>query len=146
MNSDFRDLLLAFKSFQVEYLVIGGYAVIYYDEPRYTKDIELWVRAEKANAERVYAALKDFGAPIASVTADDFAHEGYFYQIGVPPTRIDILMSVAGVSFDDAWPRRIVENFEGVDMYYVSRADLIAMKKTAGRPQDLIDVAALEKK
>ena len=100
VSSDFKDLLRLLSDYQVKYLVVGGYAVIKYTEPRYTKDLDLWVRADAENAEAVYQALLAFGAPLEGLTADDFAHEGYFYQMGVAPVRVDILMSVTGLDFD----------------------------------------------
>jgi len=103
MNSDFNELLKAFNHYRVEYLVIGGHAVMKYTEPRYTKDLDIWVKADTENAARVFDALKTFGAPLAGMTKDDFAHEGHFYQIGVAPVRIDILMSIKGVEFAEAW-------------------------------------------
>ena len=107
MNSNFEDLLRLFNANRVEYLIVGGYAVMFYSEPRYTKDLDVWIAATSENATRVYAALAAFGAPLAGLTADDFGHEGFFYQLGQPPLRIAILMSIAGVTFDEAWPHRV---------------------------------------
>ena len=143
MNSDFKDLLQLFNANGVEYLIVGGYAVIEYTEPRYTKDLDLWVRAEPANSERVFRALAQFGAPLAGMTPADFSEEGFVFQIGVAPVRVDILMSVDGLAFADAWPNRTRADFDGVSVWIVSRADLIRTKQAAGRPQDLIDVANL---
>ncbi len=112
--------------------------------PRYTKDLDLWIRADAANAEAVYRALSDFGAPLEGLTADDFAHEGYFYQMGVAPVRVDLLMSVTGLDFDDAWPRLVEIDFEGTPALFISRDDLITSKRALGRPQDLIDAKLLE--
>ncbi len=90
MNSDFKELLRTFSDCRVKYLVIGGYAVIRYTEPRYTKDLDLWISADAQNARSIYAALKESGAPLAGLTEQDFAEEGYFYQMGVPPLRVDV--------------------------------------------------------
>jgi hypothetical protein len=135
--------LKLFNDFRVKYLIIGGYAVIKYAEPRYTKDLDLWIRADQKNAAAVFEALREFGAPLAGMTPDDFAHEGYFYQMGVPPVRVDILMSIPGVTFDEAWKHRTKADFAGVPVVFIAREDLIASKLAAGRPQDLIDAAAL---
>lgn len=99
VNSDFSDLLRLFNANQVKYLVIGGYALIQYAEPRYTKDLDLWISADASNAQAVYRALREFGAPLADLTEADFAQEGYFYQMGVPPVRVDILMGIPGAVF-----------------------------------------------
>ncbi len=143
VNSDFSDLLRLFNANQVKYLVIGGYALIQYAEPRYTKDLDLWISADATNAQAVYRALHEFGAPLADLTAADFAQEGYFYQMGVPPVRVDILMGIPGASFDEAWPRRLEVDFDGLSVPFISRQDLIVAKRAAGRPQDLLDVEQL---
>jgi len=143
VNSDFSDLLRLFNANQVKYLVIGGYALIQYAEPRYTKDLDLWISADATNAQAVYRALREFGAPLADLTAADFAQAGYFYQMGVPPVRVDILMGIPGAVFDEAWPRRLEVDFEGLLVPFISRQDLIAAKCASGRPQDLLDVEQL---
>jgi len=144
VNSDFKELLSILADKGVKYLVIGGYAVIRYGEPRYTKDLDLWVFADPENAQAIFSALKAFGAPLTNLTPDDFSEEGYFYQMGVPPVRVDILMSVPGLSFDDAWERRENVDFDGVIMPFISRQDLIISKRASGRPQDILDADALE--
>jgi hypothetical protein len=143
VNSDFSDLLRVFNANRVKYLVIGGYAVIRYTEPRYTKDLDLWVSADAENARSVYAALKEFGAPLTGLTEQDFAEEGYFYQMGVPPLRVDVLMGIPGVVFSDAWERREETDFGGLRIPFISRRDLIAAKRASGRPQDLLDAQSL---
>jgi hypothetical protein len=114
-----------------------------HSEPRFTKDLDLWIEASPENAREVFSALKEFGAPLNGLTPDDFAHEGFFYQMGRPPARVDIFMSIAGVSFADAWANRVTADFDGVPTTFISRRDLIIAKKAAGRPQDLIDAEAL---
>lgn len=143
VSSDFKDLLNLFNAYRVKYLIIGGYAVVKYTEPRYTKDLDLWIRADRKNAAAVFRALREFGAPLAGLTEDDFAHEGYFYQMGVPPVRVDILMSITGLTFDEAWKHRDKANFDGIPVTFIAREDLITSKLASGRPQDLIDVAML---
>ena len=91
MNSDFKDLLSILNANKVKYLVVGAYAFMKHAEPRYTKDLDIWVKADKKNAARVFKALGDFGAPLAELTDDDFAHEGFYYQVGIEPARIDVL-------------------------------------------------------
>jgi len=96
VNSDFTDLLRLFNDNIVKYLVIGGYAIIQYAEPRFTKDLDLWISTDTTNAAAVYKALKSFGAPLAGMTEADFAEDGYFYQMGVPPIRVDLMMGIPG--------------------------------------------------
>jgi predicted nucleotidyltransferase len=144
VNSDFTDLLKLFNDNHVRYLVIGGYAVVQYAEPRYTKDLDLWISTDPANAAAVYKALHDFGAPLAGLTENDFAEEGYFYQMGVPPVRVDVLMGIPGINFEQAWQDRVDVDFDGLMVRFISRKDLIAAKRASGRPQDLIDADLLE--
>lgn len=144
ISSDFSELLKAFDGHGVRYLIVGGHAVMYYTEPRYTKDLDVWVEAEPRNAVKVFDALAEFGAPLAEMTADDFAHEGFFYQLGRPPLRVDVLTSIDGVRFSDAWPRREQAVFGDRVVALISRADLIANKRAVGRHIDLHDAELLE--
>jgi len=144
-SPDFKELLNLFKKHNVKYLVVGGYAVMLYTEPRFTKDLDLLISIEIKNATAVYNALKEFGAPLADLTVKDFSQEGYFYQMGRPPMRVDILMSIPGVKFSSAWSRRKRLIIDGIEMNFISKEDLIASKKASGRSQDLIDVKNLEK-
>ena len=143
VNSDFSDLLRTFNDRHVRYLVIGGYALVQYAEPRFTKDLDLWISTDRDNARAVFAALAEFGAPLNGMTEKDFAEEGYFYQIGVPPLRIDILMGIPGLQFNEAWEHRNEFDFGDLPVPFISRADLITAKRAAGRPQDLLDADAL---
>src|SRR4051794_29299973 len=104
MNSDFKELLRLFNERDVRYLVVGGYAVMKYTEPRFTKDLDVWVEASVENARAVFAALREFGAPLSGIAPEDFAAEGCIYQMGRPPARVDVLTSIDGVRFADAWP------------------------------------------
>ena len=143
VNSDFSDLLRLFNEERVKYLVIGGYAVIQYTEPRFTADLDLWVGTDPPNAGAVHRALREFGAPLSGLTVDDFAEDGHFYQMGVPPVRVDVLMGIPGVEFEAAWERRVEVNFDGLPVPFISREDLIAAKQASGRPQDVMDVQSL---
>jgi len=130
---------------KVRYLVVGGYAVMRYTEPRFTKDLDLWISTDKENSRAVYAALKEFGAPLKYLTPADFAKEGYFYQMGNPPFRLDVMMSIPGVTFEAAWEKREKVQLEGLMIPFISKADLIKAKEASGRPQDLIDAKELRK-
>jgi hypothetical protein len=137
--------LSLFNANKVRYLVVGGYAVVQYAEPRFTQDLDLWISADPANAQAVYQSLREFGAPLVGLTPDDFAEEGYFYQMGVPPVRVDVLMGIPGVEFETAWARRMTADFDDLPVLFISREDLIAAKLASGRPQDLLDAKALTK-
>jgi hypothetical protein len=144
MNSDFIELLNLFNANEVKYLIVGGVAFIFHAEPRYTKDLDIWVKADDTNAAAIYKCLREFGAPLAGVVEADFANSELFYQMGRPPGRVDILMSIEGVEFDDAWSRRVEAKVEDIPVTFVSKDDLIASKLASGRPQDLNDVRVLQ--
>ncbi|MBS1854209.1 MAG: hypothetical protein JST11_02505 [Acidobacteria bacterium] len=143
MNSDFEELLRAFNDNSVRYLVVGGYAVMLYSEPRYTKDLDIWVEASEENARCVFRALAGFGAPLSGLAPEDFAREGFFYQMGIPPARVDILMSVDGLRFDEAWPNRHEATLGDVRTWFIGRQDLIRNKRSTGRHIDLHDADLL---
>ena len=143
VNSDLTDLLSLFNARGVRFLVVGGYAVVQHAEPRFTNDLDLCIGADKPNAVAVFDALRDFGAPLAGLAATDFQEEGYFYRMGTPPSRVDILMGIPGISFNPAWQRRVEVDFDGLLVPFISREDLIEAKRASGRPQDLLDVESL---
>ena len=144
-NQHFKELLLEFNDRRVRYLVIGAYAVMYHSEPRYTKDIDLWIDIAGDNPERAFGALTEFGAPLHDLSVEDLGTPGVVFQIGIEPSRIDILTAPAGVEFDGAWTRRIKSTYDGVPTQILSLQDLIASKRASGRPQDLLDLEKLEK-
>ncbi|MDF1592932.1 MAG: hypothetical protein P1P89_15555 [Desulfobacterales bacterium] len=133
-----------FEKHKVRYLIVGGYAVMKYSEPRFTKDLDLWIATDPENASSVYAALKEFGAPLADLTPDDFTQQNYFYQMGRAPLRVDIMMSIPGVKFEKAWENREFVELDEHEIAFISRADLIRAKESSGRPQDKIDVDKLK--
>ncbi len=143
MNSDFKELLEIFNVNKVRYLIIGGYAVMEYAEPRYTKDLDLWIDRDLANAKRLYRSLVEFGAPLANLTYEDFIQEGHFYRIGVPPVMVDILFSINEISFEEAWTRRHTVEYQGVTLLFVAKSDLIHIKTLSNRLQDKLDVQML---
>jgi len=137
--------LKIFEKHKVRYLVVGGYAVMKYSEPRFTKDLDIFITTDQDNANNVYTALKEFGAPLKNLTSEDFTHKGYFYQMGRPPLRVDIMMSIPGIDFDEAWENREVVEFDDLKIYFISRSDLIRAKEASARPQDKIDIDQLKK-
>jgi predicted nucleotidyltransferase len=143
-NSDFVDLLSALNAAQARYLIVGAYAVAYHAEPRYTKDIDLWVEPTLENASCVMKALAAFGAPFIDLTLQDLCTPGIVYQIGIEPVRADLLTSIAGLEFAIAYVDSAPMTFGGVPVRVVSLDDLITAKRAAGRPQDLLDLTRLE--
>jgi hypothetical protein len=144
MNRDFAEMLSALSAAGAEFLIVGAHALAAHGHPRATGDLDVWVRPTAANAERVWSALEGFGAPLFDLTREDLSRPGVVFQIGVPPCRIDILTEITGVTFDEAWPERLVAEVEGQPLPFLGRAALIANKRAAGRPKDMSDVAALE--
>jgi hypothetical protein len=143
-SPDFKELLKIFEKHKIRYLIVGGYAVMKYSEPRFTKELDVFIATDNENAKSVYLALKEFGAPLENLSSEDFAHEGYFYQMGRPPLRVDIMMSIPGIEFDVAWKNREVVELNDLKLFFISRSDLIRTKEASGRPQDKIDSEKLK--
>jgi hypothetical protein len=146
MHSDFKDLLRIFAEHHVEYLIVGTYAVIHYTQPRYTKNIDRWIKPSKENAARVAHAFHEFGLLLVEVTQEDFEEEGLQYVVGASPCQIDFLTSLPGLpNFDAAWQTAQIATAEGIPIHYLGKSDLILAKQTAGRPQDLADLDDLRR-
>jgi hypothetical protein len=145
LSNDMKELLEALNRWRVQYLIIGGHAVGVYTEPRGTKDLDIWVNPTKENAKRVYAALKEFGAPLFGTTERTLTNTQDFLVIGVAPNRIDILKSIPGLRFSACWKNRRTFDLGGTTANFLNLGDLLAAKLAAGRPQDLVDAAKLEK-
>ena len=137
-----QKLLRLLNELEVEYLIVGGFAVMKYGEPRYTETLEVWVRKSAQNLVRVVDALKTFGAPIDldQINGETFAGKQVVYQIGIAPARVDILTELAGVEFLDAWRKRVASTFLGVPLHFISLGDLVANKQALGDSSDLKDV------
>lgn len=148
MFQDYKDLLSAFNAHGVKYLIVGGYAVSFHAQPRATKDIDLFIKADAANASATYMALAAFGAALQNIREEDFAEPGNFIRFGREPRAVDILPGIDGVEFDDAWERRVrgvIDPDTGLTAFFISASDLVTAKIAAGRPQDIADVAAIRK-
>jgi len=145
MNSDFKELLTILNDCQVRYLVVGGYAYIHYAEPRYTKDIDLWIQPSNENAIQLRQALRQFGGWVEGMTLEHFTTERTMFQLGLPPCRVDFLTSIPGLEFAAAYAARNVADIDGLAVPLISRPDLIIAKRSSGREQDLRDVAGLER-
>jgi hypothetical protein len=112
--------------------------------PRATGDLDIWVRPTRENADRVWVAIARYGAPRRYLDANDFCTPDTVFQIGVAPRRIDILTTIAGIEFDEAWPTRQQQVVDSVSFHVIGREELLKNKRAAGRPKDLADVAWLE--
>lgn len=143
IHRDYRDILEGFARHEVEYLVVGGYAVAFHGSPRYTKALDLWVRPADDNLERLRAALVEFDAPESLLLELERASLNDVLWMGIPPVRVDILKGVPGGDFDRAYATRVSAQWDGVPVSLVSHDELIELKRASGRPQDLVDVDQL---
>ena len=144
LNRDFSDLLSELNAKGARYLLVGGYALSSYGRPRATGDLDLWIESSLSNAESVFRALADYGAPLERVTPADFTKPGMILQIGVSPNRVDILTSLTGLTFAEAWENRKPTSFGGVSLFVISESDFVRNKRSVGRPQDLVDAEEIE--
>jgi hypothetical protein len=144
MNQDFVDLLRAFVAHDVRFLIVGAYALAVHGRPRATGDLDVWVDATSSNAAHVMRALAEFGAPMAEISEADFSEPGVVYQIGVPPGRIDILTTLTGLTFEEAWQGRVRQDVGGVEADFIGREAFIKNKRATGRARDLGDIEGME--
>lgn len=143
LNRDYSDLFAALNAEGVRYLLVGGHAFSFYVEPRFTKDLDVWVEASPETAAKVLRALLRFGAPADKIEEADFRSPRVTVQLGVAPNRIDILTAVSGLAFDAAWSRRTETQFGDERIWIIGREDLVTNKRASGRDQDLVDVKRL---
>lgn len=143
MNPDFIGLLRALSEADARYLIVGAYAVTFHSRPRATGDLDVWVEPTPGNAARVMSALGAFGAPLQDLATDDLSTPGIVYQIGVPPRRIDLLTSLTGLTFEEAWKGRVTGAFGEIECPFIGRAELVRNKRALGRLRDLADLELL---
>jgi len=140
---DFKDFLRLLKERQIEYLLIGGYAVGYYGYPRATADMDIWVAINSQNADNLVAALKDFGFDVPELSSDLFLKPDQIIRMGVPPIRLEIVTTISGVSFDECYPDRVVDILDGIQVNLISLQHLKINKKASGRFKDMNDLENL---
>lgn len=143
-NKNFKKIIKYLNQEGVEFLIVGAYAVIFYTEPRYTKDLDLWLRPKHENAEAVLKALKKFGVNVKNISAEELCDPGFILHIGKEPDQIDFLMSIEGLTFERAWKNKIRSHYESEKIHLLELKDLIKAKKASGRLQDLIDLKKLQ--
>ncbi|HLJ90723.1 MAG TPA: hypothetical protein VKZ53_28210 [Candidatus Angelobacter sp.] len=146
-NPHFTEMLQRFNAHNVEFLVVGGYAVMKYSGPQFTKDLDIWIRNAPENGERVYSALAESGAPLSTdqITAEDFSSYDITYPIGRDIPRINIITKIDGVRFQDAWVHRILGRLSGVDVHFICREDLIRNREAAGHSGEVERLRHLRK-
>ena len=140
---DFEELLELLNAHKAEYLVVGGYALAFHGVPRFTGDIDLFVKPESANAKRILSVLNEFGFGSLNFSESDFTSPDNVVQLGVPPVRVDIMTSLTGVSWEKAEAGKIRGSYGTTAVSFISKKDLIANKKALGRNKDMADIEAL---
>ncbi len=145
LTSDFKEFAELLNSNAVEYLVVGGYALAAYGQPRYTGDLDFWVGTDPANADRVLTALEQFGFGALGISRQDLTAPNRVIQLGYPPRRIDLLSSIDGVDFAQSFGRRMTVPIDGISLHFISLEDFKTNKRAVGRHQDLADLEALER-
>ena len=143
IQPDFKDLLGLFNAHKVEYIIVGGYALAFHGAPRYTGDIDIYVKPDDKNAARIISALEEFGFGSIGLSAEDFERPGQVIQLGVPPVRVDIITSIAGVSWDEAFSDRASGKYGDIQVHFIGREQFIINKKAVARKKDLADLEAL---
>lgn len=144
LSRDFNECIASFLAHEVRFLIVGGYALAIHGHPRYTKDLDIWIRADRRNAARALKALDDFGFGGLGLTVDDLVDPDSVIQLGREPQRIDLLTFVTGVDFDEAYDHRVVADLGGVEAPVIGRTSLRANKLATGRTQDLADAELLD--
>jgi predicted nucleotidyltransferase len=145
LNNDYREMLSTLCEEKVKFILVGAYALAIQGYPRATMDIDFWVAATKENAAAIMRALERFGSPLDTITLTDFQTENLIFQIGVEPRRIDIITSIDGVNFEDAFSHSILVNIDGIQVHVISKEDIIINKRASGRTKDLADIEMLER-
>ena len=140
---DFREFLRLLDAHRVEYLLIGGYAVSYHGYPRATADMDIWVGVHPTNADRIVAALKEFGFDLPDLCPELFLREWQIIRLGVPPVRIEIATTISGVDFGECYADRVQDTLDGVPVSLIDLHHLKLNKRAAGRYQDLADLEHL---
>jgi hypothetical protein len=144
LNQDYKEMLSILLENKVEFLLVGAYAMAAHGFPRATADLDIFVRPDEKNAKRVYQALAEFGAPMESISIEDFAKRGTVFQIGVIPRRIDVINDIDGVSFEEAFKDKALVNIEGLSVPIISKQKLLINKKSTGRDKDRLDAVRIE--
>ena len=143
VNPDFRDLFAALNGEGAEFLIVGAHALAIHGAPRFTKDLDVWVRPTEENAKKVFQALRAFGAPLENLSISDLHTPDVMFQIGIAPNRIDLLTAIDGVDFETSWAHRLEHPYGDQRVWIIGKAELIQNKVATGRPQDLVDVTSL---
>jgi Nucleotidyl transferase AbiEii toxin, Type IV TA system len=141
---DFDEFIGSLTAHGVEFLVVGGYALAFHGAPRFTGDIDVFIRPTLDNASRILAALEAFGFPVPELSPEAIADRRRMLQIGVPPVQIHVMSAISGVEWDEAWSDRVEGSLGNHTVHFLGRESFLRNKRAAGRPQDLADIDALQ--
>jgi len=145
ISKDFKEFIKLLNVHKVSYLVVGGYAVNFHGYPRFTKDIDIWIWMKQKNIQKLIKVIKEFGFESLNLNEEDFMNPENIIQLGVAPNRIDLLVDLEGVDFQNCFKKRKEIEIDDLSVNFISLHDLIRVKKTTGRLQDLADAEQLEK-
>jgi hypothetical protein len=143
MERDFKEWLALLNSHKVDYVVVGAYALAFHGAPRFTGDLDIYVKPDPENARRVMAALSDFGFGTVGLSEDDFKKPNQVVQLGVPPIRIDLITSISGVTWKDAYSGSVSADLDEVSTRFIGRKEFVINKRATARKKDLADLEAL---
>lgn len=146
IHKDLREFIESLNSARVEYLIVGAFAVAWHGYPRFTADIDFLIRPTSENADAVLSALREFGFGSLKLTREDLSRPDQIVQLGAKPNRIDLITSISGVEFEDAWVHRVSGELDGIEVSFIGREELIRNKESTGRPKDLGDADELRKR
>lgn len=144
LHQDFKEFIQLLNENEVEYIVVGAFALAFNGHPRYTGDIDFWIKNDLPNAKKVFKSIKDFGFQVDRLKENEFASDDLIFQMGYPPVRIDIITSVDGLKFEESFKNKKEKNFEGLKINFLSLEDIKKNKKTVGRNKDLADLEGLD--
>jgi len=145
LAQDFEDFIRLLNKHQVDYMVVGGYALAFHGKPRHTGDLDIWINSSESNAEKLVIVIQEFGLASLGLNKSDFMQEGYVTQIGYPPLRIDILNTIDGVKFENAYPNKLLLDVNGIEIRYIGLKEFIENKTASGRSQDIADLREIKK-
>ena len=145
LPEDFRDFIKLLNDQKVKYLIVGGYAVGFYSRPKFTQDLDIWIENSEENAQRVQLVLGDFGFGDLEITTKDLTNPDIIVQLGYTPLRIDLMTGVSGLSFSEAFQKKVRGKYLDVTAYFISISDLVKNKRASGREKDIQDIKWVRK-
>ncbi len=144
LHQDFREFIALLNANEVEYLIVGAFALAFHGHPRNTGDIDFWIKNDMSNAKKVFKCITEFGFPVDKLDEKDFTSNDLIFQMGYPPVRIDMITSVEALEFDKSFKNKMVKKIDGLGMNFINLEDFKKNKKAVGRTKDLADLESLK--